>query len=235
MEAVILAAGRGTRMPEITKEKPKCLIEINKKTILEREIEILLRNSIEEIYVVVGYKSDKIREKIRNVRKIRIIENRDYAITDNIYSLYLTKDFVKGKEFILLNGDTVFDEEIIKKLVNEKEKDVAPIDGKHYDLEELKVREKNDLIVEILSKNAPQEMSDGSTIGIFKFSSRGSELFFDEIERCIKTGIKNQWFEYALNIILPRIKMYKMDIHGYKWIEIDTLEDVEKAKRLFGE
>ena len=234
MKAVILAAGRGTRMPEITRDMPKCLIGVSGKTILERQIELLLKNSIEEIYVVIGYKAKKIREKIGKIKNVELIVNEEYTTTDNIYSLYLACDGLKAAEFILLNGDAVFDEEIIKKLVKEKEKDVAPVDTKHYDLEELKIREEHGVVVEILPKTAPQEISDGSTIGVFKFSSYGSKILFDETEKCITEGFKNKWFEYALNNALKKIKMNMIDIYGLKWIEVDTPKDIKKARELFG-
>jgi choline kinase len=235
MKAIILAAGRGTRMSEITKDKPKCLIEIGQKSILERQIEILSDNSIEKTYVVIGYKAEDIRKIIGNIHNVEIIENKDYATTDNIYSLYLARDRLKEEEFILLNGDTVFGENIIKMLTEREGKNVAPIDSQYYDLEELKIREKNGIITEILPKTAPKDISSGSTIGVFKFSSNGSKVLFDEIGKLVKEGVKNKWFEHALNNIFKNIKMYKMDVHGSKWIEIDTLEDIEKAQKLFGE
>jgi len=234
MKAVILAAGQGTRMAEITKDKPKPLIEINGKTILKRQLEILFKNNFEKIIIVVGYKAEKIKAEIKNKKNIEIIENIEYKTTDNIYSLYLAKENLKGEEFILLNGDTVFDEEIIKKIVTTKNQNITPVDSKHYDLEELKIKEKNGFVVKILPKSTPKSESDGSTIGIFKFSSEGSNTLFNEIERLTKEGVKNKWFEYALNNVLKNIKMYKMDIRGLKWIEIDTVEDVEKSQMLFG-
>lgn len=234
MKAVILAAGRGTRMPEITKDKPKCLIELSGKTILGRQIDILSKNSIEKIYVVVGYKAEEIRNRITNVGNVEIIENKDYATTDNIYSLYLTNDKLKNEEFILLNGDAVFEENIIKKLISKKGFDLAPIDSGYYDLEELKIREKNGIIVEILPKTASKETSDGSTIGIFKFSCDGSKILFDELEKLVVEGVKNKWFEHALNNIFQKIEMHKIDINGSKWIEIDDIGDIKKAQELFG-
>ena len=88
---------------------------------------------------------------------------------------------------------------------------------------------------EILPKDAPKGVSHGSTIGIFKFSSEGSNALFNEIELLVVGGIKNKWFEHALNNILKKIKMYKLDIHGLKWIEVDTYEDVKKSIEMFGE
>jgi len=235
MKAVILAAGRGTRMSNITEDKPKCLINISGKTILERQIEILLKYSIKQIYVVIGYKTEKIREKMRNIESIEMIENKEYATTDNIYSLYLTLDKVKGEEFILLNGDAVFEEEIIRRVVARKGLDIAPVDIDYYDLEELKIREKNGFVTEILPKAASKKISNGSTIGVFKFSSEGSNALFYEIQSLIEKGAKNKWFEYALNNILRKIKMYIINVSGLKWMEVDTLEDIKKSQVLFGE
>lgn len=234
MKSVILAAGRGTRLPEITKDKPKCLIEIAGTTILERQISILLKYKIEKIVIVIGYKADTIKKKIKSTEKIEFIINEDYNHTDNIYSLYLTSNILKGHEFILINGDAIFDEEIIKKLVKERGNDIAPIDRNYYDHEELKIRGKNGRAIEILPKTALENISDGSTIGMFKFSSEGSRFLFNEIETCIKQNIKNKWFEYALNNVLKKINMNILDIHEYKWIEVDTIEDIKKARILFG-
>ncbi|MFQ6052178.1 MAG: NTP transferase domain-containing protein [Candidatus Hydrothermarchaeota archaeon] len=233
MKAVILAAGRGTRMPELTKDRPKCLIRVGEKTIIERQIEILRKNSVEDIYVVIGYKADRVREKIGDIDGVELIMNEEYEVTDNIYSLYLVSNHLKGEEFILLNGDVIFEEAIIEKLVS-KEGDIAPVDSKYYDLEELKIRERDGRVVEILPKDASRESSDGSTIGIFKLSSKGSEVLFDEIEKCIEKELKRKWFEYALNNVLKEIKMYCEDVHGLKWVEADTPEDIEKALELFG-
>ncbi len=220
-------------MPEITNDMPKCLIKIGGKTIIERQIDILREEGVNDIYVVVGYMANKVIKKVGN--KANFIFNEEYASTDNIYSLYLAKNFVKGSEFILLNGDAVFDKNIIRELLKRKGKDIAPIDSQYYDLEELKVKIKDETIAEILPKNASREISNGSTIGIFKFSSLGSKLLFEEIKKIVEQGIKNKWFEYALNKVLGKIKMHAIDIHGWKWIEIDTLEDIRKARKLFGE
>jgi len=228
MLAVILAAGKGKRLKEVTKEIPKCLIKIEGKSIIERQIEILKKNGINEIYVVVGYKAGEVKNRLNG--KVRFILNKEYEETDNLYSLYLAKDFVKGKEFILLNGDTVFDEEIIKNLM--KEGNHIPVDKKHYDKEELKIKGKN-IAEKILPKNASREESNGSTIGIFKFSSNASELLFNEIEELIKKGVKNKWFEYAINKILSKTNFYINDVSQFNWIEIDTMQDLKKARRIW--
>ena len=233
MKAVILAAGRGTRMPNVTKDKPKALIDINGKTILQRQIETLKKNQIEKIILVIGYKSEQIKKQIQNIDNVEIIENKDYATTDNIYSLYLTNNQIRNHEFILMNGDAVFEEKIIQQLTSKKEQNIAPVDTRYYDHEELKIREENGRVMEILPKNTPKNLSDGSTIGIFKFSTKGSTVLFDELEQLTKKGVKNKWFEHALNNIFKKIEMKKMDIHGFKWIEIDDEKDIIKAKKMF--
>jgi len=234
MKAVILAAGKGTRIPEITRDIPKCLIEVQGKTILERQLAMLLKNSFKKIYVVIGYKAELIRKKISYNSKIKFILNKDYATTDNIYSLFLTRDKIKDEAFLLLNGDILCEEKIIKKLVENESVDIAPVDTKYFDSEKLKIKVENNRVLGILPKNAPKYMSDGSTIGIFKFSSNGSKILFDEIEKCIKSGEKNRWFEFALTRICKQIDMQVLDIHGMKWVEIDDLMDLKKAQKIFG-
>lgn len=233
MKAVILAAGKGTRMPEITAKRPKCLIEIGKTTILDRQIKLLSKHLIKKIYVVIGYKSNQVKTKIDEKKNVEMIYNKEYATTDNIYSLYLTRDKVKGFEFLLLNGDVLFEKKILKKLNLEKESDIVPVDSRYYDLESLKIKEKRGMAVEILPKTASKKESNGSTIGMFKFSSKASTILFEEIEKIVKNGITDKWFEFALNKIFSKTKMNVVDIKGLKWIEVDTYNDVKKAQELF--
>lgn len=235
MYAVILAAGRGTRMPEITHDKPKCLIEINGKKLLCRQLEILFKNNIEKVFIVIGYKSEEIINEVASNPRLELIENKDFAITDNIYSLYLVSNKLIGNEFLLLNGDTIFDEKIITDLIDHGDGNIAPVDTSYYDLEELKIREKNRKVTEILPKNAKKDISGGSTIGIFKFSTQGGRIFLDEIKKIVENGEKNKWFEYALNKALKKIDMDILDIQGNKWLEIDTTDDIKKANIIFGE
>ncbi len=228
MLAVILAAGRGSRLAEITEKIPKCLVEIAGKSIIERQMESLEKHDLDEIYVVTGYKAEMVKEVVGD--KANVILNKDYHITDNIYSLYLSKENVYGKDFILMNGDVIFDGAILKKMV-ENGNMIAV--SRKYDEEALKVRIDNGRVMEILPKETEEEESDASISGIFKFSSQASKLLFDEIEKDINSGVKNKWFEHALNRILDREKFEPVYVDGYRCIEIDTMEDLKKAGEMW--
>ncbi|MCD6512912.1 MAG: phosphocholine cytidylyltransferase family protein [Thermoplasmata archaeon] len=228
MLAVILAAGRGSRLAEITEKIPKCLVEIAGKSIIERQMESLEKHDLDEIYVVAGYKAEMVKEVVGD--KANVILNKDYHITDNIYSLYLSKENVYGKDFILMNGDVIFDGAILKKMV-ENGNMIAV--SRKYDEEALKVRIDNRRVMEILPKETEEEESDASISGIFKFSSQASKLLFDEIEKDINSGVKNKWFEHALNRILDREKFEPVYVDGYRCIEIDTMEDLKKAGEMW--
>lgn len=89
MKAVILAAGRGTRISEITKNMPKFLINILGKSIIERQIDILLKNNIKKIYTVLRFKSNEIENIIKKFENVEIVLNKNYATTDNLYFLFL--------------------------------------------------------------------------------------------------------------------------------------------------
>src|ERR1043166_6546956 len=118
MKAVILAAGRGTRLREVHGERPKCLIEVDDKTILDHQIEGLLDAGIDEIAIMVGYEKQQI---IRRVRKqfghlappIEFIENSAFAITNNIYSLWMAREWINGDGFVCLNADVICDPQVL--------------------------------------------------------------------------------------------------------------------------
>lgn len=229
MLAVILAAGRGSRLAEITKEKPKCLVELDGKSIIERQIEAIRFNGIDEIYVVAGYKAEMVKRAVDGMAKI--ILNEEYASTDNIYSLYLAKRWSYGKEFVLMNGDVVFDEIVLKSII--KNGNLIAL-SKKYDREALKVKINNGRVIKILPKSTPENECDASISGIFKFSPHGSKLLFDEIEKNVAHGVRNRWFEHALNEVLEKDEFTPVYVDDYRCIEIDTIEDLRKAKEMWG-
>ena len=131
MIAVILNAGLGSRLLPLTKDIPKCLLQINGKSILEYQIDILRKNGVSEIIVVVGYKKEKILNILDN--DITIIENPIYFKTNSSYSLWLTRNIVSGKKFLYLNGDLICHESVISKLLKSNNKCSIIIEKKTQD------------------------------------------------------------------------------------------------------
>src|SRR6201993_5038542 len=117
MKAVILAAGRGTRIRSVHGERPKCLIEVDDTTILDHQLEALSMAGINEVAIVVGYEKEQIVDHVRrkgpDYQRIHFIENPAFAITNNIYSLWLALEWLRGDSFIVLNADVIFDADIL--------------------------------------------------------------------------------------------------------------------------
>lgn len=126
MKAIILAAGQGIRLSSVTRE-PKCLYKINNFTILERQVRLLRKNGIDEIYIVTGYKSESIRKfSVNHQLNLNFIYNKEWNVSDNLYSLYLAIQIVK-EGFILLNADVVFDERMLRKLIKCSGHDISVV------------------------------------------------------------------------------------------------------------
>jgi choline kinase len=230
MKSVILAAGKGKRLYPYTKEKPKCLIEINGKSLLSRQIDILNTVGIEDIFVVVGY----LNRLVKKDKRYKIVYNKYFESTNSIYSLWLTKKYVYKNDFILLNGDLIFSKSIIIKLLKSPFKTASIINNaKSYEKNEMNVFIKENKIT-IFSKKIPSNLVNGQSLQITKFSSSDSVLLFDRIEKILSEGIKDKFPAHAYDEIFKKSAMYPIyyDNCDY-WFEIDTLKDLERCKEYF--
>jgi choline kinase len=234
MKAVILAAGVGSRLRPLTDNMPKCLVEVNGISILERQIEALARPEIEEIVIVCGYKAEKVFRFVhgKGYRNIRLVENLEYLNTNNMYSLYLAKDFVPD-DFILANADVIFHPGIIGELINNSPDSVIVAEKGSYLAESMKIIVINKKITAI-SKSIKQSDAYGNSIDVYKFSKAARNVLFEEIGNYIEVQKnRNSWTEVALNQILPQIDFYPLDIADtYYWVEIDDYKDLENANSI---
>ena len=132
MQAIMLAAGKGSRLGKYTKNNTKCMLNIHGKTLLERAIDALIEADIKDFIIVLGYKGENVKKYIGEKeldKKINItyINNDIYDTTNNIYSLYLAKDYLVKDDTILLESDLIYDTSIVKKLVNSKYESAAVV------------------------------------------------------------------------------------------------------------
>ena len=232
MDAVILAAGQGTRLMEIGTQQPKCLLLINHFTLLERQIHILKSCNIEQIYIVGGHLFEQLKIYIeeRNFKNIVLIQNKDYEVTNNMYSLYLTKPFLNNKNFIWLNGDIIFEKEVIEGMVKSCKSNLIAVDKSCYFNESMKVKV-NHLQINEISKEISTNKAFGTSIDIYKINAHTASLLFQTIEILLQKD-KTQWSEVALNQILKTAVFYPYIVQS-KWVEIDDIEDLNLAKLLF--
>ncbi|MGD0780770.1 MAG: HAD-IIA family hydrolase [Dehalococcoidales bacterium] len=238
MEAVILAAGMGSRLRSITETKPKCMVKVSGIPIIEHQIKAYLDAGIDKINVIIGYRNDIVLAYLKsfNESKINIVFNLDYEITNNMYSLYLTKKFLFGKEFILSNGDVVFDDTIINDIVNNIPSDRIACDKGSYDEEAMKIMVNEKGFIKKISKKIMPASAFGNSIDLYKFSNISSEVFFNEITKIIEVENNiNSWVEVGLDRLLDngQLKMRPFDISQRPWVEIDNIDDLLKADKVF--
>lgn len=238
MNSVILAAGRGSRLKPITNKTHKTLLKIAEKRIIEWQIKNYSKLGIKSINIVVGYKSNQIKEAVKEIErdvesKINFIKSKEWRETDNLYSLYLAKEIVSGNPFVLSNGDVFPDKRVFKKILGSTSRAVVPFDSGVRDPEALKLELKNGRPFGILDKG--KRNGAGSTIGIFSFDEEASSMLFDDIEKNIEVDSeKNQWFESSLARVMKKKTFDAIDVKGEKWVEVDSVRDIEKGWEMWG-
>lgn len=220
MKAVILAAGIGSRLG---KNIPKCLNELpNGENIIERQIKIL-KNYTNEIYIVIGFKKNLFLELYPDNN---YVINENYSDTNTSKSLLLALKTIKNDDILWLNGDVVFDSQVIHKISKESG-NICCVQYKQTNTEEIKFTLDKNGYIDKLNKNVT---GLGESVGINKISGKNLSDFIKYLESC-----ENQdYFEKAIeNAYFGNIKFKPLDITGYKCIEIDFIEDYKNAWDLF--
>jgi L-glutamine-phosphate cytidylyltransferase len=236
MKALILAAGRGTRIRSVHGERPKCLIRLNDNgdTILDQQIENLLSAGVSDIGIVVGYEMEQILEHVRrrhhgSLRRIRFFSNPLFAETNNIYSLWLARDWLKGDSFVCLNADVVFDARVLTVALNSRRPITMTVDPEWRD-ETMKVIVKEGKIVR-MSKGIPREEFSGTYLGITAFSAAIHSRFFRNVEALIESGRVNDFFNTAVQQLADEgVHVSPSPTWGLPWAEIDDPGDLQFAR-----
>lgn len=228
MQAIIMAAGKGSRLYPLTEDKPKCFIEINEKKLIDYQIELLNKKGIEEIIVVTGYKWDKIENHLKKYKNVTTVYNPFYDVSNVIVSFWVGMNYLK-KDFIYMHADTIFDEIILDNLLAEKNDIVLPIDIKKCGEEEMKVRLSNEgKIIEISKLINPNEAL-GEFIGVTKISQAVLKYLKSIVESELKQRNLSSYFERVLQVLINEkmVSVSWIDISKYFWNEIDFIEDYE--------
>ena len=244
MKVIILAAGRGTRLGHHTKEIPKGLVDVNGKSIIERQIELFKKNGITEIVIVRGYKKEKFCWN-----DVTFIDNEDFANNNQLASLVLAQNMVSGNVLILF-GDLLFEQTILDQILASSSDISIAVDlnwKERYDenrnnqfpaLAEIE----NDKITRISeNKSLARKKSSGEFFGIMKLSSKGSKILTDVIEKTKHhKGKFHDSYSFAMGKIPDIIEeiidlgfTVKPILVSDKWFEVDTILDLEKAKTIF--
>lgn len=238
--AIILAAGRGIRILPFSKNVPKCLLPIGKnRTILDFQLRTCLDLGIKNIVMCVGYKSELITKRLSYFRRLGLnistVDNKEYGTTNTLFSFALALATIKD-DYLLLNGDVLFDKQILVNILNSKKNDgaILAVQKRPTGKEEIKVcLTKEGKIIKISKKISKNSFGEYTGIGYFPEKSR---CVFGEILSSLSRSIYvKEYYEFLFQEAINKniLQFYSYDIGDLKFIEIDTKSDYEKAQRLF--
>jgi len=250
MIGVILAAGMAKRLRPLTDTKPKCLLKVGERTLLERTVAAMAAAGITEFVVVTGYRAEMIKDFLENLGsldnldnldnleslgmpKFTFLHNADYEHNNNIYSLWMAGQIVRGKEFLLMDSDILCDPAAVLRIANEKEAALA-VNRHELGEEEMKVVVDDALRITEISKTCRPEDAMGESVGIEKMTVAYSEALFRELDQMIlNEGLIDIFYERAFERLIPQGHTFRViDTTNYFSYELDTPEDFQRAQEL---
>ncbi len=239
MHAIILAAGRGSRLLPLTTDLPKCLLPVGLSSVLNLQLDTLFHAGLSSATVVTGFNAHLVKEEIaarQTGPKVKTLYNPFYQVADNLASCWMARKSMK-QDFLLINGDTLFSPALLNTVLSAPAKDITvTIDQKgHYDGDDMKVSLDGTQLTAIGKTLLPQQ-TQGESIGMLRFMNDGPQIFRDELKRLMKLedGTKS-WFLSAIHGLAQSGQTIDTtNIKGSTWSELDTPEDYEICRELFG-
>ena len=245
MQAIILAAGMGKRLKELTRNNTKCMVRVNGITLIERMLNQIEKQNVSGITIVVGYEGQKLIDFINTLplhTPVRFIDNPVYDKTNNIYSLALAKDVLCQEDTLLFESDLIFEDRVLDALVNDPRDTLALVSRYEpwMDGTCVKLRE-DDSIEAFISKNQFRyEECDQyyKTVNIYKFSRDFSVKYYVPFLEAYQKALgENEYYEQVLRVITmlddPIIRAKRLE--GQNWYEIDDEQDLDIAESIFAE
>jgi len=238
-KAIILSAGQGSRLGHLTDDRPKCLIEFNGRTLLDRQLDALAANGVEEVVVVTGFRDDQIEAALKRRGdagpRVRTVYNPFYKVADNLGSLFVAREEIAG-DVLVWNGDTLVSEDLMARVVGNRDQDgiCVTIDRKEgYDEDDMKVVVDDAGRLHAIGKRLDLAKVNAESIGLLAFRGAGAQTFRHAIERAIRASEGTTiWYLRVIHQIAQEAPVWTLDINGHEWGEVDFPEDVESAQAL---
>ncbi len=233
MIGVILAAGMAKRLRPLTDTKPKCLLKVGERTLLERTVDAMRQAGITEFLVVTGYRGEMIRDFLREYSSFTFLDNTDYEHNNNIYSLWMACQKVRGCDFLLMDSDILCDPAAVVRIAQEPTAALA-VNRHELGEEEMKVVVDADNRITEISKTCRPEDAIGESVGIEKITADYSEALARELDQMIlQEGLIDIFYERAFERLIPQGHTFKVvDTTHYFSYELDTPEDFQRAQEL---
>ena len=242
MKAIILAAGMGTRLRPLTESCPKCLVDVCGKPIMEYQLESLQKAGIGQCTMVVGYKSESVRQRFgNNYRGIKLsyVENHRYAETNNMYSLWLAKSKMDD-DILLLESDLIFDDRLLQELIWDHADNVAVVDRYRPTMDGTVILS-NAGVVDAMVLKARQGLGFDyatalKTVNIYKLSQETlTDWVVPAMDSFLSRERTDQYYEVVFSNLIDggRLDMGVFHMGSRRWAEVDTLEDLRIAEEMF--
>ena len=216
------------------------MVPFQGEPLISRTARMLAEAGVKELVVVVGYKKEIVQAELEATSPIpvRFVENARYAETQTFYSLMLTRPYVENAPFLKLNGDVIFEAEIVDRLVSSPNSLALTVDDRvRLDAEAMKVQLDDHGVVRKIGKGLDIARSIGESIGIERLDPPASSKIFDDLEAAAAKGEKSLYYEdvFQRSIDAGRADFHVVPIGGLRWTEIDDEKDLARARSLFGD
>ena len=233
MKALLLAAGRGTRISRHIDGKPKCTVRLDEKTtLIEYSVDLLKRKGIHDITVALGYRGDIIR-KILADRDVKFVENPFYDVTNSIASLWFAREELKGTDsFIVMNGDVFLSDHAIDVVLAEKRSPVMFLDVTKIEEADYKSHCEGDFLVKY-GKDLSVEETTGEYVGCATFANGFLDTFEARLDELIREQKHSMWWEDVLYSMAADFPIITKDMEGAFWAEVDFIEDYERIRAFY--
>ncbi|MDC7293653.1 aminotransferase class I/II-fold pyridoxal phosphate-dependent enzyme [Butyrivibrio sp. DSM 10294] len=243
MQAIILAAGMGKRLKELTQNNTKCMVKVNGVSLIERMLGQLEKKNLSRIVIVVGYEGRKLIDYIGTLgikTPIEYIDNPIYDRTNNIYSLSLAGDYLLEEDTLLFESDLIFEDSVLDALIEDPRPTLALVDKYEAWMDGTCVKLSEDDSIEAFipgKKFKFNEIKDYyKTVNIYKFSRHFSQTHYVPFLSAYQAALgQNEYYEQVLRVITmlddPEIRAKRLD--GQRWYEIDDIQDLDIAESIF--
>ncbi|SEQ79090.1 Choline kinase [Nitrosomonas sp. Nm51] len=239
VKAIILSAGQGRRLLPLTENSPKCLLSVADKPVLAWQIDALLAAGIDDIAIVAGFQVGQIEALLQaryaDVDSIKVVFNPFYEVADNLASCWLARSAMDG-DFLLLNGDTVIEPALLLQVLNSPSAPITlSVDFKEsYDADDMKVQLDADGWVKQVSKIVPPKEIDAESIGLVFFREQGPVYFSEAVADALRHPAElKSWYLTIIDRLARTHLVNSCSVKGFRWCEIDFIEDLAKAGMLF--
>lgn len=243
MQAIILAAGMGKRLGEYTHDNTKCMLEVNGIKLIDRALECLYNVRVSRIILVVGYKGQNVKTYVGNEYKgipIVYVDNPIYDKTNNIYSLYLAKNYMLEEDTVLLESDLIYDPKVVKRLIDDDFPNIALVDKYESWMDGTVVTiDEENRITRFIDKTHfkfEEIKSYYKTVNIYKFSKEFASKYYVPFLAAYSTALgNNEYYEQVLRVILHLhdAPLKALPLSGETWYEIDDVQDLDIASGMF--